>query len=53
MLIFENYYINRLTICQFTGKTIKRYPHFMEATFHVKQRDISTVLICIDFICFT
>lgn len=53
MLISQNYYINRLTICQFTGKMIKRYPHFTEATFHVKQRDILTVLIRIEFICFT
>lgn len=39
-------------MCQFTGKTIKRYPHFTEATFHVKQRDFLTVLTCVDFICF-
>lgn len=40
-------------MCQFTGKMIKRYPHFTEATFHVKQRDILPVLICTDSICFT
>lgn len=27
---------------------IKRYPHFSEATFHVKQRDILSVLMFID-----
>lgn len=27
---------------------MKRYPHFTEVTFHVKQWDILTVLICIN-----